>query len=354
MAHYLGLIMNSPSLTFFLLFLLALVAPAQESVRTIAVPQADTLRSSEITIIAKQESVQAEDGGYLAHPAVSTCFVAMSYQYTGGRYNDETIRFRFRMPDTVQPGKKYPLVVWLHGQGESGECNERQLAHMQSMIELLAGPQKLDFYVLVTQCPGDNRGWGHSVSHEGKGDAPITILQEILEHVLDDFPVDKNRISIVGLCSGATGAWALLRAKPNSFSAVVAFAATPPNTLFWHEHCQGTALWAFNNHHDSSAPVEPMRHFVNHVNQSGNLASLTERDGGHDTHTLAMREDNVIAWAIVQNRAKATPPPGLPIYPYNNPWKPFFLFALPLLLSIPLAIIQVIRRWRAFQKTRKT
>jgi hypothetical protein len=96
-----------------------------------------------------------------------------------------------------------------------------------------------------------------------------------------------------------------------------------------------------------------MRRFVNQVNQTGNLAYLTARNNGHDTHTLAMRNDKIVAWLVEQDRTKATPPPGLPIYPHNSPWKPFLLFALPILLSIPLAILQIVRRWQAFLKTRK-
>lgn len=338
--------MKTLSFITSLLFLLIPAVVAQEVTHGGDVQRTDRIKSSEITMIAEQESVQADDGGYLANPSVADCFSEMSYQYTGGRYDDETIKFRFRSPETIKPGKKYPLVVWLHGQGESGRDNERQLAHMQSMMEFLAGPNKLDCYILVTQCPADNKQWANSVSNIGKGDAPLTILQEILDIVLLDYPIDQNRIGIVGLCSGGSGAWSLLREKPNFFSGVVVFSTSPPNALRWDEHCHGTALWAFNNHGDESSSVESMRQFVERVNRSGGLAYLTEREGGHDSHTKALRDDKVLAWVVEQDRTKTTPPPGLVIYAYNDIWKPFFLFALPILLSILLGLLQIIRRRR--------
>ena len=346
--------MNIPRIILPLFFQLASTIMAQEVIREIAAPQTEYIKPGEITLIAEQKSVLAEDGGYLADPNVVDSFAAMSYQYTGGRYNNETVKFRLLSPDKIVPGRKYPLVVWLHGAGESDYDNQRQLAHMHSSIEFLRGSNKLDIYILATQCPGDNKAWGHSVSSAGKGDAPLTILQEILDQVLDNFPVDQNRISIAGLCSGGSGAWSLLKAKPNFFSAVTVFATSPPNNLNWHEHCNGTVLWAFNNNQDESVPVEPMRRFVNQINQTSNLAYLTVRDGGHDPHILAMRQDKIVAWLVEQDRTKTTPPPGLPIYAYNNPWKPFFLFALPIMLSIPLALLQIIRRWRLFQETNNT
>jgi predicted peptidase len=327
------------------LLLLVAVATAQETMQEVSAPQTENIRSSEITLIAEQESVKAADGGYLANPSVVDCFAEMSYQYTGGRYDNETIKFRFHSPDKAIPDKKYPLIIWLHGVGESGEDNQRQLAHMQSTMEFLAGPHKLDCYILATQCPGDNRTWNHSISREGKGDAPLTILLDILDQVLAKYPVDQNRVSIVGICSGGHGTWPLLKAKPNFFSAAAVFAATPDIGLAWHEYCKGTKLWAFNNRQDAGVPIEPMRQFVSMVNQSGERAYLTERNGGHDAHTLAMRQDKVVAWLIEQDRSKMAPPPGLPVYVYNKQWKPFLWFALPILLSIPLAVLQVRRRW---------
>ena len=334
-----------------LIVLLTHTTAAQVAVKEVVAPQTDKVKSSTVAMIAEQESVKAEDGGYLANPSIVDCFAEMSYQYTGGRYDNETIKFRLRSPDKVKPGKKYPLIVWLHGAGESGSDNSRQLSHMQYTMEIFSGPNKLDFYMLVTQCPEDNNTWDRSVSNEGKGDAPLTILMEILDCILDDFPIDKNCVSVVGLCSGAQGGWSLLKAKPNFFSAVVAIATTPPNGLSWHEHCNGTSLWAFNNRQDEGVPIEPMRNFVNLVRQSGELAYLTERDGGHEAHILAMRQDKAIAWLVKQDRTKITPPPGLVIYVHNNMWRPFYLFVLPVLLLISLILLKIFRWRRSFSPT---
>ncbi len=332
--------------TSLLLFLLAMPCAAQEALKEVTASRTEAIKSGEISVIAEQESVQAKDGGYLANPKVVDCFAEMAYKYTDGRYDNETIKFRFRSPDKVEPGKKYPLVVWMHGTGESGNDNKRQLSHMQSTMEFLAGPHKLDFYILATQCPGDNNQWTTSISKEGKGDAPLTILQEILDRILQNYPIDKDRIGLVGICSGGFGAWPLLEAKPDFFSAATVFSSAVPDLDFWDERYKKTSLWAFNNTDDKSIPVEPMRQAVAKMRNVGSFAYLTERTGGHDSWARAMRDDKVIAWLVLQDREHYSPPPGIVVYPRSNILKPLLLFVLPIALSIPLAFVQIVRRRR--------
>ncbi len=162
---------------------------AEESVqkkRIALLEEAKRVADRDIRAAATAESEKNKDGGYNANVRVVDCFAAMQYKYTGGRYDDEPIKFRMLSPDCIEPGKKYPLIIWLHGVGESGTDNTRQLSHIQSTIEYLAGKNKLEFFMIVTQCPKDNRAWENSISPEGKGDAPLTIADEIFDAVIED------------------------------------------------------------------------------------------------------------------------------------------------------------------------
>ncbi len=112
---------------------------------------------------------------------VSKNFKPFSYHYSGGRYNNVEMKYRLRLPEKLESGKKYPLLIWLHGVGESGDDNISQLSHMEPLIPFIDGPTQKDFFILVTQCPKDNSHWGRSSTDEGKGDAPMTIAMEILD-----------------------------------------------------------------------------------------------------------------------------------------------------------------------------
>ena len=42
---------------------------------------------------------------------------------------NNSMPYRMLSPAETDPGKKYPLVLFLHGSGERGDDNEKQLAH---------------------------------------------------------------------------------------------------------------------------------------------------------------------------------------------------------------------------------
>ena len=113
-------------------------------------PQKLTLEQLEA--IAKL-APKSNKAGMKVHPAMVPLFRSMVLHYTGGTYKNAPIRFRLHTPEPYEPGKKYPLVVWLHGAGECGADNINQLSHLHHIIPYLVGPKKRDFFLLVPQCP---------------------------------------------------------------------------------------------------------------------------------------------------------------------------------------------------------
>jgi predicted peptidase len=296
------------------------------------------MSKNEISKIELEESKKHTVDGYLAHSKVVDCFDALAYQYTGGRYNDKQIRFRLRCPPTIKPGKTYPLVVWFHGTGESDDDNERQLAHLQSILPHLTGPESLDFFMLVTQCPKDNRSWMTSLSHEGKGDAPFTVAMEIFEQILEEYPIDRNRISTFGQCSGAAASTALIRKYPGLIAAVVYISASPPEGL----PITDVAISAFNCTGDPMVSIQPMRNYIKRIKKAGGNAALTEiQIASHDAWSPALSTYRVIAWMIQQNKNSIlSPPPGV-VFGTRTWIQSFIYFGLPICCMIPFLLIRL-------------
>ena len=318
---------------------------AQGIVQT-APARTNRVASNAIATISEQKSIMHRDGGYIANSSVVDCFAEMSYTYTGGRYVDEPIRFRLRSPVKTQPDQHYPLIIWLHGAKESGNDNTRQLSHIQSTMEFLVGKRMLDFFMLATQCPEDNHSWVQSMSSEGKGDAPMTIVCEILDGLLDVYPIDRNRISIVGVCSGGEGAWYLLQEQPELVASIVVFSAPPP-TFAWEKRFSDTSVWAFVNRGDTQISLPQSRQFIKAINDVGGLAYLTERDADtHDTWANAMKKDKIVAWAVSQDRRRFSIPPGIKASPRNTVRYPLLFFVLPAVLSVVFVTVKAVRRYR--------
>jgi len=318
-----------------LLSLCGILQAAETPRKIILIEEAKRVDERDIREASRSESEKNTDGGYNANASVIDCFAAMEYRYTGGRYVDEPIRFRMLSPEEIKPGKKYPLVIWFHGVGESGKSNTRQLAHLQSTIEYLAGKNKLDFFMIVTQCPADNTSWSNSISDVGKGDASLTIAEEILEAVLEEYPIDQNRLGILGICSGGDAAWQLVAKHPGRFAAMVACSSTSsgnPNDFV------KTAVWAFNNKGDGDS-WKTVNLFVESINAAGGNAYATLKDGGsHDSWSNALYKEKVLGWMVLQSLEKRGPPQGVICY-HRTTKQVFLLFGLPImaiLCMIPL------------------
>ena len=46
----------------------------------------------------------------------------------------DTLQYRLLQPEDMKKSEKYPLVLFLHGAGERGNDNERQLTHGGQMF----------------------------------------------------------------------------------------------------------------------------------------------------------------------------------------------------------------------------
>jgi len=296
--------------------------------KIILVEKAKRVTDAEARKASSSESEKNADGGYNANVSVVDCFDAMQYHYTGGRYDNTPIRFRMLTPETIKPGKKYPLIVWFHGFRESADDNTRQLAHVQLTMEYLAGKDKQDFFMIVTQCPSDNPSWENSISYEGQGDTLLTITDEIFETVLQEYPIDLDRLSIVGICSGGNAAWNFLEKHPNRFAAMVVCSALPSGNL---HNFLSTPIWAFNNKDDVTTPYEPVEQFINRLNAAGGNAQLTAgRYGRHDTWTSALHDEKAVGWLLLHDLKKGGPPAGAKFY-HRNTGIVFVLFGLPMI-----------------------
>jgi predicted esterase len=294
---------------------------------------------------AAQKQSVAGGGGFYAEPKVVDCFAAMEYKYTGGRYDNEAIRFRLRSPQVIKPDKKYPLIVWFHGRGESGNDNARQLAHLQIAMEFFAGANQRDFFVLATQCPADNNQWTRSIETEGKGDAPMTIAGEIMEALLQEYPIDPNMLSACGFSSGATGSWEFGRKSPRRLAALGACSGNPVKEAEPEEYL-GPAIWAFNNSGDASVSSADATVFIEAINSGGGNAYLSLFDqSGHDSWTKAMRDEKIIGWLILQSLEKPGPPQGIVCRPLSVTSQ-LAMFGLPVLIIVATGMTQLLKRRR--------
>jgi predicted peptidase len=149
-----------------------------------------------------------------------------------------TMGYRLFVPEGYDPTKTYPLVLFLHGAGESGSDNEIHLTASQGAT-VWAKPQEQarhPCFVLAPQNPKDPKaaspsdfgrmGWttlmrkGFNAPFEPE--PALRTAFAVLQKVVGDYSIDSRRVYATGLSMGGFGVFAMNVEHPDTFAAIVA------------------------------------------------------------------------------------------------------------------------------------
>lgn len=147
----------------------------------------------------------------------------------------DTLRYRVLTPETLKKGEKYPLVLFLHGAGERGNDNEKQLAHGGQMWLNPVNREKHPAFVLAPQCPLEGY-WAYMerptsfMPAEMPLEVPLSPVFQAVKEVLDTYlarpEVDKDRIYVMGLSMGGMGTFDMAVRFPDVFAAAIPICGT--------------------------------------------------------------------------------------------------------------------------------
>ncbi|MFO0191743.1 MAG: prolyl oligopeptidase family serine peptidase [Planctomycetia bacterium] len=223
----------------------------------------------------------------------------------GGR----AIEFRYRLlaPATIEPGRKYPLVVFLHGAGERGTDNVLQLKYLPAWLAAPDMRAKHACFVLVPQCRMDERwvdvSWADKTSTPQAAE-PTTDLEAamaMLDHVLTDEPVDPDRVYLTGISMGGFGSWDLASRRPDVFAALLPVCGGGDERTA--ARIADIPAWVAHGDADKAVPVERSRSMVKALEAAGGRPTYVEMPGvGHDAWTPTYRDPAALDWLFAQRR----------------------------------------------------
>ena len=136
------------------------------------------------------------------------------FQAGEAAYGGLTMPYRLYVPK-LEDGKRYPLVVFLHGGGERGSdnvlpliANDGALIWVKDQLEGTGEP----CFVLAAQCPEEGFGWM---------EPHLLVCSTALDAVIAAYPVDESRLYLTGMSMGGGGSWRMNYMFPDRFAAVV-------------------------------------------------------------------------------------------------------------------------------------
>ena len=187
-----------------------------------------------------------------------------------------TMPYRLFVPADYDAAQAYPLVLTLHGAGERGTDNERQIA-LHRLATSWADPvnqAEHPTFVVAPQVPPGGR-WTADlpVGQSDFSQEELTTLA-ILDSLAVEFNIDPDRVYITGLSMGGHGVWDLISRLPERFAAAVPMSGNADPT-------QATKLlhmpiWAFHGESDTVVRPASARSMIQKLEDRGRNVVYTD------------------------------------------------------------------------------
>jgi predicted peptidase len=251
-----------------------------------------------MTLFAAVQAASAAD-------AWQDLYEAKTYKDTHG----QALPYRLLKPEKVKPDKKYPLVLFLHGAGERGADNVKQLVHGAGEFAKPENRRKYPCFVLAPQCPlnsswqdnGRGRSSRATNATKEKSLVPMRTVMEMVDKLTAELPVDKGRIYITGLSMGGHATWDAVARRPDFFAAAIPIcgAGDPAQAT----KLKSLPIWAFHGDKDPAVPVGRTTAMIEAVRKAGGKPKMTIYPGvGHDSWTATYANPEVLAWLFAQRK----------------------------------------------------
>ncbi|MDF2562124.1 MAG: phospholipase [Microbacterium sp.] len=202
----------------------------------------------------------------------------------------DVLRCLVHLPDDydADPGRLWPLVLFLHGSGERG--SDLDLAAVHGPPRLADDGHEFPFILVTPQC-GESSQWV----------AEVSTLSGLLDEVVSMLRVDPARISVTGLSMGGFGTWSLAVRYPDRFAAIA-----PICGGLWMQSAapiRHLPVWAFHGDADDVVPISATEEITSELRSLDADVRFTRYAGvGHDSWTETYDNPELYDWLLSHRR----------------------------------------------------
>ena len=239
-------------------------------------------------------------GAGAAQP-IETGFLNRSVSIAG-----TTHRYQVYVPATYRANIAWPVILFLHGSGESG-TDGMLPTEVGLATALRRHPGRYPAIVVFPQTPSETSG--NAVTAK--------IALAALDRTLGEFNTDKKRVYLTGLSMGGSGAWYLAYRHPERFAALVpvcgwvakidgesASIVAPGESPFaaLAKRLGRLPVWIYHGGSDTVVPVDESRNAFAALKAAGGDVRYTEIAGGnHNAWDAAYQSEDLPAWLFMHS-----------------------------------------------------
>lgn len=214
-------------------------------------------------------------------------FLAFAQEEEFQCQNGSALKYRLMAPESVEDGRKYPLVLCLHGRGGNTDAPQ---ALMKAEMR-----KKYPCYILAPKVDSAEYSWSSTRK------TAIPYVLELLDALLPKHAIDADRIYVTGQSMGGAGTFAAIATRPDFFAAAAPICGTANQSdvaKFKH-----VPIWIFHGDADPTVPVASSRTMVKALKSAGGEPKYTEYPGvKHNSWDRAYAEAELWSWMFGQKR----------------------------------------------------
>ena len=222
------------------------------------------------------------------------------------------VKYRLLKPIDLakNPDKKYPMILSLHGAAGTGNDNVRNLREWNTVMAQEELRRKHPCFVVAPQSIGP---WGTPAMAAHYTDEKIAKMPKdwqaviaprlsrmqnpknanldrvflLLDALAKEFPIDTNRVYVLGHSGGGFGTWTAVAEQPDRFAAAIASAGWLGP---WHDAnaVKDVPIWAFQGAKDKTSQVSLGNATFERMKAIGAKVKFTElANHGHNVNEAA-------------------------------------------------------------------
>lgn len=246
----------------------------------------------------------------IAQQAIAQQYEAKTFQTKDGH----SLPYRVLLPEDYEATTQYPVILFLHGAGERGMDNEKQLTHGSKIFLEDSFRKKYPAIILFPQCPEDSYWASMTIDrtnypiktdfhYANKPNWPLQAARDLVDAWTDEGHIDADRIFVMGLSMGGMGTFESLIRWPKMFAAAAAICGggdIRKAKRFAHR----VPVWVFHGDADGVVPVRYSREMVQRLKDLHADVRYNEYPGvNHNSWDNAFAESELLPWLMMHSKS---------------------------------------------------